>query len=245
VVPLPSRTYNNLSIDAIYFDDGVRVMSKNTGTIKDLLKLSNGAKNIYLFSFKIMKAPKKQININLDDNLDPYTAIRDWKRANYLYAYEGEYNKQSRKSDTFISADELAFLAFNGIKLSCTLNGLINIFETENNIYRIVCTDTQPKKDILSNYIKAHSAWLNQCYIQKGIPYQGETIRNKLGRSSRTLYDENGNTHYYKYEEGFFSDEWYIDGNDCCGGGDRWQIRIYYQFLDTTRPPKKPDILDY
>ncbi|KOR75224.1 hypothetical protein CPX_001816, partial [Candidatus Phytoplasma pruni] len=53
VAPLPSRTFHEIDIDAVYFDDGIRFMEPHQGNIDDLLKLSNGAKNIYLFTFNI------------------------------------------------------------------------------------------------------------------------------------------------------------------------------------------------
>ncbi len=271
VVPLPQETFNDIPIDAIYFDDGIRIMSESPekqqlkgfiktlqeiqqrrkqrlkeievdnlkqlmkeqikeyeeristykqeiaqlpGNIEDLLKLSNGAKNIYLFVFNTQK---RAIHINLPDSLDPYKAIRDWKRVNNLYAYEGEYNKQTRNGNNLITITEPSY---KEIKIPYTLTLIENTFETENKRYRITCQDTQPKKELLTTYQKDYVKWLEQCYIQYGCTYQGETIRNKLGRSSKTLYDENGNTHYYKHEEGWLVDDWYIDGNDCCPGGD-------------------------
>ncbi|MBS2126594.1 hypothetical protein J8J04_02775 ['Fragaria x ananassa' phyllody phytoplasma] len=295
VVPLPQEILNDVQIDAIYFDDGIRIMNESPkkqflkefiktlqkiqkrrkkllkeievdnlkqlineqikkyeeqistykqeiaqlpGNIEDLLKLSNGAKNIYLFVFETQKKP---IHINLPDSLNPYEAIRDWKRDNDLYAYKREYNKQTHNGNNLITITEPSYKEIN---ISYTVNLIINTFETEDKIYRIICQDVQPKRDILINYQKDYVKWLEQCYIQYGCTYQGETIRNKLGRLSRILYDENSKTHYYKYEEGFLSDNWYIDDYDCCSGGDRWQTRTYYQFLDTTPPPKKPDILN-
>ncbi|MCQ9618826.1 MAG: hypothetical protein NOI47_000408 [Candidatus Phytoplasma pruni] len=212
------------------------------GNIEDLLKLSNGAKNIYLFTFII---EKRVITIDLPDSLNPYEAIRDWKRANNLSAYEGKWLKENGKVDFTENNSEIRLLVrSHGFPTSFTVNVVINIFETKDKIYRIVCKDGQPKTDLWTTYIKAHHAWLDQCYIKYGCTYQAETIRDKLGRSSRTLYDENGNTHYYRYEKGLMYDNWYIDGNDCASGGDRWQTRTYYQFLDNTPPPKKPDILD-
>ncbi|AOF54643.1 hypothetical protein MBSPM3_v1c1090 [Maize bushy stunt phytoplasma] len=238
VAPLPSKTFHEIDIDAVYFDDGIRIMEPQQGNIQDLLKLSNGAKNIYLFTFNI---GKRGIHINLPDSLNSYETIRDWKRTNNLYTYEGEYKKYSEKVNNPIN---ITSPASKTIDIFVNVNIITNIFETEDKIYWITCQDTQSKRDILNTYQKDLVAWLNQCYIKYGFTYQGETIRNKLGRSSRTLYDENGNTHYYKYEEGWRYDDWYIDGNDCCSGGDRWQTRTYYQFLDTTLPPKKPAILD-
>ncbi|XXP77326.1 MAG: hypothetical protein AB3N34_00030 [Lettuce witches'-broom phytoplasma] len=238
VVPLPQKTFNDIPIDAIYFDDGIWIMKPQQGTIEDLLKLSNGAKKIYLFVFNTQKKP---IQIILPDSLNPYEAIRDWKRDNNLYAYKGEYNKQTHNGNNLITITEPSY---KEIKIPYTVNLITNTFETEDKIYHIICQDTQPKSDILTNYQKDYVKWLDQCYIQYGCTCQGETIRNKIGRSSRTLYDENGKTHYYRYEKGLLVDDWYIDGNDCCSDGDRWQTRTYYQFLDTTRPPKKPEILD-
>ncbi|WP_026071935.1 hypothetical protein, partial [Vaccinium witches'-broom phytoplasma] len=217
VLPLPQETFHDIQIDAIYFDDGIRIMDPQQGNIQDLLKLSNGAKNIYLFIFNTIK---RAIHINIPDSLNPYEQIRDWKRANNLYVYEGEYNRESKSGNSPITITEPAYKEIN---ISYAINLLENNFETEDKIYRITCQDTKPKRDILMDYQKDYIAWLNQCYIKYGCTYQGETIRNKLGRSSRTLYDENGNTHYYRYEGGIFFDNWYIDGNDCSSGGDRWQ----------------------
>ncbi|WP_225885800.1 hypothetical protein ['Fragaria x ananassa' phyllody phytoplasma] len=126
VVPLPQETLNDVQIDAIYFDDGIRIMSesptkkflrkriKNTqeihqrrqqrlkeiedddfkqllnqnikkyeeqintlkqelnqlpGNIEELLKLSNGAKNIYLFHCIIQK--KNQFTLFSQITLTP------------------------------------------------------------------------------------------------------------------------------------------------------------------------------
>ncbi|WP_017191746.1 hypothetical protein [Poinsettia branch-inducing phytoplasma] len=287
VAPLPSRTFHEIDIDAIYFDDGIRIMEENPqkqtirqhieilqktqqrykqrlkdieddkfkqlfneiikeiekeintfkqemhqlpGTIEDLLILSNGAKNIYLFIFNTIK---RAIHINLPDSLNPYEQIRDWKRANNLYAYEGEYNRESKSGNNPITIIEPTCKEIN---ISYAINLLENTFETEDKIYRITCQDTKPKRDILMDYQKDYIAWLNQCYIKYGCYYSGEEVRNKFDRSSRTIYDENGNTHYYRYVDGVLFDDWYIDGDKCS--------KTYYRFLDTTPPPKKPDILD-
>ncbi|MCQ9618815.1 MAG: hypothetical protein NOI47_000397 [Candidatus Phytoplasma pruni] len=238
VAPLPSRTFHEIDIDAVYFDDGIRIMEPHQGNIDVLLKLSNGAKNIYLFTFNI---GKRVTTINLPDSLHPYEAIQVWKRANNLSAYEGEYKKHSEKINNPIN---IISPASKTIDIFVNANIITNIFETEDKIYRIGCKDIQPKENILVTYQNDLGRWLDQCYIKYGCTYQAETIRNKLGRSSKTLYDENGNVHWYSYVTGVFLDDWYIDGNDCASGGDRWQTRTYYQFLDSTPPPKKPAILD-
>ncbi|MGE9276611.1 MAG: hypothetical protein ACQKHC_01805 [Candidatus Phytoplasma pruni] len=133
VVPLPQENLNDIQIDAIYFDDGIRIIEPQQGNIQDLLKLSNGAKNIYLFIFNTIK---RSIRINLPDSLNPYKDIRDWKRANNLYAYEGEYNKESKSGNNPITIIEPAYKEIN---ISYTINLLENIFETEDKIYRITC----------------------------------------------------------------------------------------------------------
>ncbi|QKX95088.1 hypothetical protein [Candidatus Phytoplasma asteris] len=232
VLPLPSKTFHEIDIDAIYFDDGIRIIPENQKTqslrstleqyqkiqqqhqkqlnesesemfktflkekinqveeeiknlqqdiiksqsynIEDLLKLSNGAKKIYLFTFNTIK---KTIHINLPESLNPYEQIRDWKRANNLYAYEGEYNRESKSGNSPITITEPAYKEIN---ISYAINLLENNFETEDKIYRITCQDTKPKRDILMDYQKDYIAWLNQCYIKYGFTYQGETIRDKF-----------------------------------------------------------------
>ncbi|MDV3201488.1 MAG: hypothetical protein Q8872_01250 [Candidatus Phytoplasma australasiaticum] len=84
VAPLPSQnTWENDIIEAIYFDAGIRVLPEApSSSLPDLLKLSNGAKNAYLFSFKVYK---KEEHITLPDAPNPYQAIRDWKRDHGFY----------------------------------------------------------------------------------------------------------------------------------------------------------------
>ncbi|MDC9032077.1 hypothetical protein [Columbia Basin potato purple top phytoplasma] len=51
IIPLPDESlFNGLKITHIYFDNGIRIIKK--GTTKDLLKMANGAKNIYVFSLE-------------------------------------------------------------------------------------------------------------------------------------------------------------------------------------------------
>ncbi|MFG6084866.1 MAG: hypothetical protein AB3F67_1320 [Candidatus Phytoplasma solani] len=244
VIPLPTSSYNSHTIDAVYFDAGIRIMPENTPnktyTINDLLKLSNGAKNIYLF---LVNTIKNKIHINLPDSLDPYKSIRDWKRVNNLYAYEGKYNRhsESRNSPIKITSGHLD----KEINISLTVNLLENTFETEDKIYRITCQDTQPKKAILNDYQKDYLNWLNQCYIKYGAYYTGGQVRKMIGRSNKTLYDENGNTHFYKYTPGSWVDEWYIDG-ELIGYSfyNEQTQKQYHNYFDTSSPPKKPKELE-
>ncbi|WP_342386444.1 hypothetical protein [Candidatus Phytoplasma asteris] len=244
VLSLPSKTFHEIDIDTIYFDDGIRIIPENQCyAIEDLLKLSNGAKNIYLFTFNVQK--RKKI-ISLPDSLDPYQTIRDWKRENNLYTFpplikEDEYEEEIKEAETYFEVTSPSNKKFN---IPFKVKIISHLFETDNTIYLIFCNDYSLKIKLVEEYKTNYINWLNQCYIKYGHYYSGEEVRNKLGRYSRWLYNENGTSYYYKYVDGIFFDDWYIDGNDCCSGGDRWQKRTYYQFLDTTRPPKKPKELD-
>ncbi|MGI3136038.1 MAG: hypothetical protein ACN23H_00410 [Candidatus Phytoplasma vitis] len=55
-----NKIFENKTIEAVYFDDGIRVMEPNSRTIEDLVKLSNGAKKIYLFAFEENEKQKEQ-----------------------------------------------------------------------------------------------------------------------------------------------------------------------------------------
>ncbi|MDC9032173.1 hypothetical protein [Columbia Basin potato purple top phytoplasma] len=293
VLPLPSETFHEIDIDAIYFDDGIRILPENPKTqslkrklewtqelkkqdkkrlnevenesfktiikeiinqkekqiknlqqdiiksqfytIEDLLKLSNGAKNIYLFHFNVQK--RKKI-IELPDSLEPYQTIRDWKRENNLYTYpplikEGEYKEEIKEAEISFEITSPSYKKFN---IPFKVKIVSHLFETDNTIYLIICNDSSFKIKLAEQYRTNYINWLNQCYIKYGYYYSGEEVRNKFGRSSRNIYDENGNSYYYKYVDGIFFDNWYIDGNVTA--------KTYYKFLDTTLPPPKPQELD-
>ncbi|WP_236628354.1 hypothetical protein [Candidatus Phytoplasma ziziphi] len=239
---MPKKTLNNLNkteIDAIYFDDGIRILSVSPQTkitsesIEDLLQLSNGAKNIYLFTFDIYK---KIIKIDLPDSENPYEAIRNWKRDNNFYNFEGKYNQRLMRfhADIEVKKESIIDKKFD---LSTDVTIIEHIFETKNTIYYIICQDLSFKLNLLDNYHTQYLNWLKQCYIQYNGYYTVNEVRSKIGRSNKTLYDENGNTHYYTYQEGWIYDNWQIDGVECVD-------KRYYQFLDTTPPPKKPKELN-
>ncbi|MEC4559196.1 MAG: hypothetical protein U9532_03475 ['Conium maculatum' witches'-broom phytoplasma] len=94
---------------------------------------------------------KEQSTLISQDSLDPYKAIRDWKRANNLYSYEGIYHKESKSSNNPIT---ITTPAYKEINISVYVNVIGHVFETENKRYRITCQDTQPKRDILNTYQK-------------------------------------------------------------------------------------------
>ncbi|MGL9687718.1 MAG: hypothetical protein ACQBVK_02935 [Candidatus Phytoplasma sp. TWB_XP] len=211
------------------------IINKQTYTIIDLLKLSNGAKNIYLFTFN---TKKREVKIELPDCADPYQAIRDWKRNNNLSNYEGEF---IQKLLQLLKGDIEFYNLLESEKGQIIISGKsfqhVNIFETEKEKFIISCADTEPKKQILQNYRTQYAGWLNQCYINCGILYSSGEIRDKFGRSSRTIYDENGNNIQYRYVENpwWQADDWYIDGHNCVGPNNSFN-----HFYDTTRPPTKP-----
>ncbi|MDV3195497.1 MAG: hypothetical protein Q8894_02140 [Sweet potato little leaf phytoplasma] len=98
------------------------IIKTQTYTLAGLLKLANGAKNIYLFSFNIQKRIKE---IELPDADDPYQVIRDWKRENNLYTFP-PLIKQSN-------------YYYEGYTLK-------HVCETANHIYHITCQYDYPKR---------------------------------------------------------------------------------------------------
>ncbi|GLH62023.1 hypothetical protein [Hydrangea phyllody phytoplasma] len=174
VVPFPLGGFLSFEFEAIYFDDGIRLLPQLTYTIEDLLKLSNGAKNVYLFTFSTQKRIK---SIELPDAIDPYQAIRTWKRDNNLFDYEGEFIRQTDSMKVVLSA-------FTNRKetISCELLQLKNIFETEKEKFIISCKDEKVKLRIFNNYSSEYINWLRQCYIKPGSYYTGDEVRDKFGR---------------------------------------------------------------
>ncbi|MFP7699451.1 hypothetical protein ACLHHF_00520, partial [Candidatus Phytoplasma pyri] len=62
-MPLPSNAnYNNEPVDVVYFDKGNRFLNPNYHDIDDLLKLANGADNVYIFSLTNKKPQMNVIN---------------------------------------------------------------------------------------------------------------------------------------------------------------------------------------
>ncbi|WP_349402041.1 putative membrane protein [Candidatus Phytoplasma solani] len=243
VLPLPSKTFCDIPIEAIYFDDGIRILPEDNQNcnIEDLLKLSNGAKNTYLFSFNVQERPKpakKNKYIELPPSLDPYQAIRDWKRENNLFTFppltlEAEYVEKIEHAETYFEVTSPCYRKFN---IPVKLKTVFCYFETDDTIYSILCGDRIFKSQLVEKYRNNLIEWVKQCYIKYGVYYSEAEVRAILGRCSKTLYDENGNTHYYEYVTNIFFDDWYIDGNKTA--------KTYYQFLDTTRPPQKPKELE-
>ncbi|WAN63304.1 hypothetical protein RS022_03780 [Candidatus Phytoplasma rubi] len=207
VLPLPSKNFHEIDIDAIYYDTGIRIMpesaSNRTYTIHDLLKLSNGAKNIYLFTFNVQKRKKF---ISLPDSFEPYQAIRDWKRENNLFTFplliqESEYEEQIKEVEISFEVTSPSYKKFN---IPFKVKIISHLFETDNTIYFLRCSDSSLKIKLAEQYRTNYINWINQCYIKYGCYYSGEEVRNKFGRSSRWIYNENGTSYYYKYVDGIF-----------------------------------------
>ncbi|MDO8057553.1 hypothetical protein OC698_02520, partial ['Gossypium sp.' phytoplasma] len=107
-------------------------------------------------------------------------------------------------------------------------------FDTNDCHYLLLCGNTKSQSQLAEQYCEKWKSWMRQCYIKYGNYYSEGEIRDKIGRSSRALYDENGKSHWYSYKENpwYMKDEWMIDDQPCS--------QVYCQFLDTTRPPLKP-----
>ncbi|AGL90522.1 FlxA-like family protein [Candidatus Phytoplasma australiense] len=213
------------------------IINHQTYNIEDLLKLSNGAKNIYLFSFKT----KKNIEIiELPDAIDPYQAIRDWKRENNLYTFpplvqEDDYEEQSKNREAYI---EITSPAYKKISILFPIKIVEHTFETTDCCYYLVCKNDTLQIELAKQYLDAYVLWMKRCYIKPGISYSAGEIRDKFGRSSRDIYNEEGEECRYRYDINTFIDDWYVNGIECSGSNN-----TFYNFYDTTPPPKKPQEL--
>ncbi|GFZ75104.1 hypothetical protein HPP_0620 [Hydrangea phyllody phytoplasma] len=247
VAPLPSDDWNGLKIEAMYFDDGIRILPINpkhqrgqnlnnpqTYTIEDLLKLSNGAKNVYLFTFNTQK---KVINIKLPDSLKPHDAILQWKRDNNLYNYEGTSKLMEETSDqsTWVSATGCQ----KKIETFCKDKTLKHTFETETKIYYIICTNLEPLRKINKDYQGKYVDWLTQCCIRAGECYSKTNIINKFGSSDRYIYDEKGRSCQYIYSSSWGFSSCKVNGYTCT-----WYNNVFTSFYNTTPPPTKPEELE-
>ncbi len=198
--------FTNHKIEAVYFDGGLRLKNSHI-KLSNLIRLGNGAKNIHLYSFNIID--KKRSIVSCEHQSDPYTAIRRWKKSNNLF----NDPQVIAKSDYIWEIKDDDFV-------------LTHTVETEDEIMTIKFT---------SNYKEHLQQWMNQCDIKQNRFYSAQEIRDKFGRYSRTIYDQHGRPINYRYVEGFWYDDWYIDGSECIGPSN-----YFNSYLDTTQPPKKP-----
>ncbi|MDV3182482.1 MAG: hypothetical protein Q8869_01240 [Candidatus Phytoplasma australasiaticum] len=238
VVPLPEGKFEGMDIVAIYFDDGIRLLPKDekTYTLADLLKLANGAKNIYLFSFNIHKKAKY---IELPSADDPYQAIRDWKRNNNLYTFPPLVKESGYEEISKVFEDELDLTTNYGKKINTSVRAklVLHYFETEDFDYVIKCDNSAFQKERLTKYVKDYMKWMMHAPIDIGTRCNGEHIRRIFGRSNKTLYDENGKTYDYEYEESSFfwaKDKFYIRGSGLGAISHDTELPRFTYYLSTT-----------
>ncbi|MDV3198424.1 MAG: hypothetical protein Q8888_02065 [Vigna little leaf phytoplasma] len=130
--------------------------------------------------------------------------------------------------------------------------------ETNTAIYHLTCRH---------DYYKRLQQWQAQCLFKPG-KYTVFEIRDKLGRSDRTLYSDSKNTVtsfgierlfadvlYYKYYERWLIDSWVFDAvtfyksnrkNEMLVGvssSDRHCWVDFSGYWDTSPPPTKPDLI--
>ncbi|MDV3196302.1 MAG: hypothetical protein Q8885_02190 [Candidatus Phytoplasma stylosanthis] len=246
VASLPSHnTWKDKKIEAVYFHNGFRILSNpENHTIHDLLKLTNGATKVYLFTFNTYKNTKF---IALPDSPNPYQAIRNWKRENNLSTFpplveEGDYDIDSGIVNGIFIKDSFG----NKFDIPFRIKTIGHEFETDECCYVIMCANGTYQKNLAIKYRDDWMRWMKQCYIQPGISYSGEQIRNKFGRSDKTLYDENGTKYNYEYYEKSWwqKDEFYIIGSGMGCIGHDINLPPFKNFLNTTPPPSKPKELD-
>ncbi|WP_369051706.1 hypothetical protein [Candidatus Phytoplasma citri] len=209
MVPFYLEEFNFNEIDAIYFDDGIRIFPPHQNySLPNLLKLSNGAQKIYLFTFNTQKRIK---TIELPDNADPYQAIRDWKRENNLYTFspliqEDEYDEISELLDDGVCFEVTGAYGSKKICVPVRLKVVKHEFDTNDCHYLLLCGNAKSQSQLAEQYCEKWKSWMRQCYIKYGNYYSEGEIRGKIGRSSKWLYDENGKSHWYSYKE----NPWYI-----------------------------------
>jgi len=127
---------------------------------------------IYNYCYIIKYYWKKVENINLPISYDQYTTILDWKKQNNLIKFS-PLTKESNYE----------------WKVENDNYNLTQTFETKDTIYHINC---------FSDYQEKLTQWKNNCYIKPGVYYSHDTIRDKFGYYSQTVYDEKNKKLWYK-----------------------------------------------
>jgi hypothetical protein len=177
-IPLPNNLYKTKTISAIYFDDGIRKINEKKGTIENLIKMGNGAKNIYIFSFQ-----ENIINIDLGLQQKPYDAINNWKKNYKLYDFSNSLYKENYKEDKDTKGN---------LKIvNCTIT-------TKNTIYSI-----KVEKDYsleIKQYFQKLIEWQKKCYFKPNNILDFENIREKTYSKYNFLYS-NDNSGIYFYSK--------------------------------------------
>jgi len=213
-----------LPIEAVYFDNGIRFNESNL-EVNDLLKLSNGAKNVYLFSFNVKKT--KYITLLPSDN--PYETIQKWKKdENILSTIINESPFEWKDGDNY---------------------NLTQTVETKDAIYHINCRS--PYKEKLIKWKNN----CHHYYFIPGNELSSAKIRDKISDGTKLYSDDvnsyiyayNDGTCVYPYQE---EDGCYYVNTHYERGGliisakrfaevGRWRDWKFNGYFSTDKPPIK------
>ncbi len=105
-------------------------------------------------------------------------------------------------------------------------------FEEQAERERLAREQAERRQKEIAEYRSALQKWFRESLIKPTAYYPANAFISELARSNRTLYDIEGNTHSYTYQEGIFYDNWQFDGVEC-------DYRKYPQ-LHPTPPPIPP-----
>ncbi|WP_284928716.1 hypothetical protein [Candidatus Phytoplasma sp. AldY-WA1] len=164
VVPINkngSFNYNDNKIEAVYFDDGVRVFT-NCDKTDDLTKHANGAKNIYLFSFDIKEPP---IDLGVVDSIKYST--EEWIKNNV----KGEiyYNNENWGYCTVKSSDTYNNYTYTIIcREKQTKTETINLGIVDN---KQVATEEWIKNNVQGTITYNDKDWGNCCVTSTDVNY--------------------------------------------------------------------------
>ncbi|NWN45725.1 hypothetical protein [Candidatus Phytoplasma pruni] len=217
---LPFKTTNQI----VFFVDTAESHRsfKNPPDLSNLLKMSHGAKTVYVFNYTLNK---KTI---LQEITDVSLSVLESKMNN---AFHDITNKLLNTKYTDSGSIYGTWRSGNQ-----TLKTIDRVIETFNTIFQLLGKQTYDheaeRRREITYFHSSLRKWLIEAPIQGNTFYTGDQIRNTLGRYSRTLYDVKGNTHSYKYNETPFFDTWSIDGNST--------RKKYDITLHTTFPPTPP-----
>jgi hypothetical protein len=214
---LKEQTKLRLLVEAVYFDNGIRGTNSNI-EINDLLKLSDGAKNVYLFSFNVKKT--KYITLSPSDN--PYETIQKWKKdENILSTIINESPFEWKDGDNF---------------------NLTQTVETKDIIYHINCRSTYKEKlDQWKNqcFFKPYDV-KDAAQIRGKIPDGAKLYTNDNSSIYIYMFDKN----LYPYSDGEIYTYYKLMGIELSGinGKEflgRWRDAKFNGYFDTNKPPIK------
>ncbi|KXT29434.1 hypothetical protein AXA84_0079 [Candidatus Phytoplasma oryzae] len=244
---LPQGKYNGYNISAIYFDNGIRSIDSSDKNVNDLLKMSNGAEKIYIFSIENSHKIIKNINLGLQPN--PLEAILNWKKENNFFDLQGEYKE---KKD------------FNN-----NIEFILNTFSQKDTIYLVKAFKDYSLE--IKEYYQKLKKWQDQCYFKPNDILTLEQIIEKIFLFLRTrfIYSSTNYDGIYhlssqqyflpnqilsgiysfkiQLEEQCFSkkncDKIIIIGQNINDKISKKDIFIFNEYYDILAPPLKPQIL--